>query len=71
MSFSLVTFAPKHSALPLLQEAAAEFKARYRFSMSYNKLTSLSLPSPSSPGADSHLPAETLHTALFPSAQKG
>lgn len=38
--------------------------------MSYNKLTPPSQPSSSGPGADSHLPAEALHTAMFPSAQK-
>lgn len=70
VSFSLVTPAPKASPLPLLKEAAAEFKASYQFSMIYNKLTSFSLPSALSTGADSHLPAEALHTAMFLSAQK-
>lgn len=70
VSFNSATSAPKPSPFPLLKEAGAEFKASYQFSMSYKKLTSLSLPSFLGPGADSHLPAGDLHTAMFSSAQK-
>lgn len=70
MSFNLVTSAPKPSPFPLLKKAATEFKASYQFSMSHNKLTPPSQPSSLGPGADSHLPGEALHTAMFSSAQK-